>query len=130
MRVLEAVDKAKKSIIIGMEDCIFCKIASGDIPCDIVLRDDAFLAFRDINPQAPQHVLVIPCEHVDSLAYIDELQACDGQALLSFIAKVAHELGLSTSGYRVITNVGPDSGQAVAHLHFHILGGERLGTMR
>ena len=113
-----------------MDDCIFCKIAGGEIPSDMVLQDEAFFAFRDINPLAPQHVLVIPREHISSLGEIDELQTSEGHDLLSFVVKVAKEVGLSKSGYRVITNVGPDSGQEVAHLHFHILGGERLGAMR
>jgi histidine triad (HIT) family protein len=113
-----------------MDDCIFCRISSGDIPSDIVLGDDSFLAFRDISPVAPQHVLVIPRKHVASLNDVDQWTACEGQALLSFIARVAKHLGVDESGYRAVVNVGPDGGQEVQHLHFHILGGETLGGMR
>lgn len=113
-----------------MDDCIFCRISSGEIPSDIVLEDDSFLAFRDINPVAPQHVLVIPRVHIASLTDVDQWTACEGQALLSFIARVAKHLGLEEPGYRAVVNVGPDGGQVVQHLHFHILGGEKLGGMR
>ena len=113
-----------------MGDCIFCRVSSGDIPSDIVLEDDAFLAFRDISPVAPQHVLVIPRRHIASLTDVDGWNDCEGQALLSFIARVAKHLGIEESGYRAVVNVGPDGGQVVQHLHFHILGGEKLGGMR
>ena len=113
-----------------MDDCIFCRISSGAIPSDVVLKDDAFFAFRDIDPKAPQHVLVIPREHIVSLNDIDRWKHCEGQALLSFIARVAAQLGIEESGYRAVVNVGPDGGQEVQHLHFHILGGEKLGDMR
>jgi len=112
-----------------MDDCIFCRIASGVIPSDIVLEDDLFVAFRDIDPKAPQHVLVVPREHIVSLNDIDQWQACQGQALLQFIARVAALLGVDQSGYRALTNVGPDGGQEVSHLHFHILGGRKLGDL-
>ena len=113
-----------------MDDCIFCRISSGDIPSDIVLEDESFLAFRDISPVAPQHVLVIPRAHIASLSDVDQWTACEGQALLVFIARVAKHLGIDSSGYRAVVNVGPDGGQEVQHLHFHILGGEKLGGMR
>ena len=113
-----------------MDDCIFCRISSGAIPSDVVLKDDAFFAFRDIDPKAPQHVLVIPREHIVSLNDIDQWKHCEGQALLNFIARVAAQLGIEESGYRAVVNVGPDGGQEVQHLHFHILGGEKLGDMR
>lgn len=113
-----------------MEECIFCRIAGGAVPSDVVLEDDAFLAFRDINPIAQQHVLVIPRGHISSLNDIDEWGECRGHALLSFIARVAECLGIEESGYRAVVNVGPDAGQQVQHLHFHVLGGERLGGMR
>jgi histidine triad (HIT) family protein len=113
-----------------MDDCIFCRISSGDIASDIVLESDAFLAFRDANPQAPQHVLVIPREHIESLNDLDQWQNCEGHHLLQFVADTAKQLGVAESGYRVVVNVGPDGGQVVKHLHFHILGGERLGSMR
>jgi histidine triad (HIT) family protein len=113
-----------------MEDCIFCRIASGAIPSEIVLEDGAFVAFRDLNPKAPQHVLVVPREHIRSLNDLDRWQGCEGHALLQFVVRAAELLGISESGYRVLTNVGPDGGQQVQHLHVHILGGEDLGDFR
>jgi histidine triad (HIT) family protein len=114
-----------------MDDCLFCKIARGDIPSDIVLEDDTFVAFRDINPKAPQHVLIVPREHIVSLNDVDSRwKDCEGQSLLQFIVRVATLLGISESGYRALVNVGPDGGQEVQHLHFHILGGEDLGDFR
>jgi len=115
------------SIIRWMDDCIFCRIVAGDIPSDVVLEDDAFVAFRDIDPKAPQHVLVIPKEHIPSLNDLDHWQQCEGHALLEFIVQVAKVLGVDESGYRTVVNVGPDGGQIVGHLHFHVLGGHRLG---
>ena len=113
-----------------MDDCIFCRIAAGAIPSDIVLEDGEFVAFRDINPVAPKHVLVVPREHIVSLNDLDRRREGLGDALLWFIVRVAEELGIKESGYRVLTNVGEDGGQEVQHLHFHILGGERLGDFR
>jgi histidine triad (HIT) family protein len=114
-----------------MDDCLFCKIARGDIPSDKVLEDDTFVAFRDINPKAPQHVLVVPREHIVSLNDVDRhWKNCEGQSLLEFMVRVAALLGISKSGYRALVNVGPDGGQEVQHLHFHILGGEDLGDFR
>jgi histidine triad (HIT) family protein len=113
-----------------MDACIFCRIARGDIPSAIVLEDADFVAFRDIQPKAPQHVLVVPREHVVSLNDLAGEQGCRGHALLQFIVEVAKTLGIQESGYRALTNVGPDGGQEVQHLHFHILGGEDLGDFR
>jgi len=113
-----------------MEDCIFCRIASGEIPSDVVLEDGRFVAFRDIHPKAPVHVLVVPREHIVSLNDIHLWQGCQGQHLLEFIAQVARELGVDKTGYRALTNTGPDGGQEVQHLHFHLLGGENLGDFR
>jgi len=110
-----------------MEDCIFCRIAAGKIPSDIVLEDEGFVAFRDINPKALQHVLVVPREHIASLNELDQLRDRGGHELLRFIVRVAQQLGVEDSGYRAVINVGPDGGQEVQHLHFHVLGGERLG---
>jgi histidine triad (HIT) family protein len=109
-----------------MENCLFCKIVAGEIPSSIVYQDKHVVAFRDINPQAPQHVLIIPKSHIPSM---DDLTSKDAELLTHiFIAAqdVAHQLGLE-QGYRFITNVGPDGGQSVAHLHFHLLGGRKLG---
>ena len=113
-----------------MDDCIFCRIARGDIPSDVVLKDADFVAFRDLNPKAPQHVLVVPREHLVSLNEVHDGSWGKSDALLRFIVKVADQVGIKTSGYRVLTNVGPDGGQEVMHLHFHILGGENLGDFR
>ena len=112
-----------------MGNCIFCKIIRGDIPGDVVLEDEDFVAIRDISPKAPQHVLVMPREHIPSLNEIDEWTDGRGQRLLEFMVGVAAALGISESGYRVITNVGADGGQQVDHLHFHVMGGERLGDL-
>src|SRR5665647_2840516 len=112
-----------------MDDCIFCRIARGEIPSDIVLEDADFVAFRDIHPKAPQHALVIPREHVVSLNDLAERPGTTGDKLLRFAVLVAERLGVKESGYRALTNVGPDGGQEVQHLHFHILGGEKLGDM-
>lgn len=113
-----------------MDNCIFCRIASGDIPSDRVLEDGSFVAFRDINPKAQQHVLVVPREHIVSLNDLERRTDCVGHALLQFIVRVAEHLGIAETGYRAIVNVGPDGGQEVQHLHFHVLGGENLGDLR
>lgn len=105
-------------------DCIFCKIVKGKIPSAKVYEDDKILAFRDINPEAPVHILVIPKEHFDSVNSLEE-NADIGAHILSVIPKIAKSEKLD-SGYRVITNVGEDGGQSVHHLHFHILGGKKL----
>jgi histidine triad (HIT) family protein len=110
-----------------MEDCLFCKIIAGQIPAKIVYQDEDVVSFVDINPQAPQHVLVIPRRHIASMT---DITGEDGALLASvFMAasKIARELGVAESGFRFVTNVGPDAGQSVFHLHFHLLGGRRLG---
>lgn len=108
-------------------NCLFCKIIAGQIPSTVVYQDEQVFAFRDIHPQAKQHILLIPRQHIVSMA---ELSHEDGPLLAHIYAvalKIAQEQGFAQSGYRVVTNVGPDSGQAVFHLHFHVLGGEQLG---
>lgn len=106
-------------------DCLFCRIVAGEIPSDRVLETDDVIAFRDINPRAPTHVLVIPRRHIpDAQALTDE----DGPilaALFGAVRRIADEAGLER-GYRVVTNVGPESGQSVFHLHFHLLGGRPM----
>ncbi|MCQ2456097.1 MAG: histidine triad nucleotide-binding protein [Clostridia bacterium] len=106
-------------------DCIFCKIVEGVIPSTKVYEDDKILAFRDINPEAPVHVLVIPKEHVDSVDKIDETNSDLVAYIFTKIPQIAASEGLG-NGYRVITNVGEDGGQSVKHMHFHILGGKKL----
>lgn len=110
-------------------DCLFCKIIAGEIPSTKVYEDDKILAFRDINPQAPTHILVIPKEHIGG---VDELTAENSAAaahIFAKIAEIARGEGL-TDGYRVVSNVGEHGCQSVRHLHFHILGGRQLnGSM-
>ncbi len=108
-----------------MENCLFCKIVNGDIPSDKVYEDDRVFAFRDINPQAPFHVLVVPKKHVASVAEIDKLEDSEVAACLRAVAKIAADASLS-GGFRVISNCGPDACQSVPHLHFHILGGRQM----
>ncbi|GAC1378730.1 MAG: histidine triad nucleotide-binding protein [Ktedonobacteraceae bacterium] len=110
-----------------MENCLFCKIAEGQIPSKIVYQDEDVIAFEDINPQAPQHILLIPRRHIPSMS---ELTSEDGPLLSTLFViavKLAHKLGLDEQGYRFVTNVGPDAGQSVFHLHFHLLGGRKFG---
>lgn len=106
-------------------DCIFCKIIKGEIPSGKVYEDDYCYAFRDINPQAPVHVLIVPKAHVASADEISADNADIVARIFSVIPAVAKSVGL-TNGYRVITNVGEDGCQSVKHLHFHLLGGAKL----
>jgi len=112
-----------------MNDCLFCKIAKGEIPSDIVYSDELVVAFNDISPKAPVHILIVPRIH---LSGIDAYTEADAK-LLSRIFYVSNELakknGLEKSGYRIITNNGKDAGQTVLHLHFHLLGGQNLGEL-
>lgn len=111
-----------------MSDCIFCKIANKEIPSQIVFEDGEVLAFRDINPMAAVHLLVIPKKHIVSLKEaLPEDEGLMGHILL-VAQKLAQEFGIAESGYRVVTNIGADGGQVVQHLHFHILGGQALGV--
>ena len=106
-------------------DCLFCKIANGDIPSTKVYEDDQVLAFRDIAPQAPTHILVIPKAHISSVDGITEENSAVVSHIFSVIPKIAAAENL-TGGYRVVSNCGPDAGQTVFHLHFHILDGKPL----
>jgi len=106
-------------------ECLFCRIAGGEIPADIVAEGDSWLAFRDIQPQAPVHVLVIPREHIGSAAELGTEPSLAGD-LLQAVAAVARQEGLEDEGFRVVTNVGERAGQSVMHLHFHLLGGRRM----
>jgi len=108
-----------------MEDCLFCKIISGEIPSTKVYEDEYTFAFRDINPQAPTHILVVPKQHIKSVGAIDGSNSDIAAKCLESVAKIARQEGL-TNGFRVISNCGADAGQTVPHLHFHILGGTRL----
>lgn len=106
-------------------DCIFCKIIAGEIPSNKVYEDDKVLAFHDIAPQTPVHVIVIPKEHIASAAEINEENSAVIAHIFEVIAKITKDLGLD-KGFRVINNCGSDGGQTVGHLHFHILGGTKL----
>ncbi|HUL85856.1 MAG TPA: histidine triad nucleotide-binding protein [Actinomycetota bacterium] len=107
--------------------CLFCRIAAREIPAEILRESDRVLAFRDIDPKAPTHILLIPKEHLESLADIEDSHG----AMLADIAQAATHLarteGIDQSGWRLVSNVGPDAGQAVFHLHFHLLGGRPMG---
>jgi histidine triad (HIT) family protein len=108
------------------DDCLFCKIAAGTIPATIVHSDDEIVAFRDINPQAPTHVLVIPREHIASAAEVTPAQDHLWGKLLHVAQSVADDEGETQAGYRVVTNVGRNGGQTVPHLHLHVLAGRRM----
>ncbi|QBD79030.1 histidine triad nucleotide-binding protein [Ktedonosporobacter rubrisoli] len=110
-----------------MEDCLFCKIAAGQIPSTIVYQDEDVVAFKDINPQAPHHVLLIPRRHIASMAALTSEDGAILASLFTVAQKLAHDFKIDETGYRFVTNVGPDAGQSVFHLHFHLLGGRALG---
>jgi len=109
-----------------MQDCIFCKIIKGEIPSDKVYEDDKVLAFRDINPEAPVHIIIIPKKHIVSLneATKEELEILSH--ILLVVKNIAIENKIAETGYRLVNNCGIDGGQTVAHLHFHLLGGRNL----
>lgn len=110
-----------------MEDCIFCKMIKGEIPSNKVYEDEEILAFYDIQPAAPIHILVIPKKHISSLAELSkEDEALIGK-IYGVIHKIADEKGFQKNGYRVIVNCGKDGGQEVMHLHFHLLAGRKFG---
>lgn len=110
-----------------MADCLFCKIVAGEIPAKKVLENDHFLAFHDIAPVAPVHVLIIPKQHVSNIAHINEKNASYVEGLLPFVKEVAKELHINAEGYRLTLNTGAKAGQTVFHLHAHLLGGKELG---
>ena len=110
-----------------MSDCLFCKIVAGQIPATIVYSDDRLVAFKDINPQAPTHVLIVPRRHIPSL---NDLKAEDDAIVGEMVrraAALANEHGHSDRGYRTVFNCNADAGQTVFHIHLHVLGGRRLG---
>lgn len=109
-----------------MEDCIFCKIIAGEIPSTKVYEDDKMLAFRDINPQAPVHIVCIPKQHIPSVNAITEDNADLIAHLFTKIPLIAKQEGLAENGYRIVNNCGRDAGQTVFHVHFHILGGQPM----
>jgi len=108
-------------------DCLFCGIASGEIPGDIVYHDESVLAFRDIDPKAPVHLLIIPRKHI---AGVNDLEAEDAATLghaMAAARRLAADHGVSESGFRIVVNTGPDAAQSVHHIHLHLLGGRALG---
>ena len=107
-------------------DCIFCKIANGEIPSSKVYEDELVYAFYDIEPQAPFHVLIIPKEHISSANEINEENASIVGHIFAVAAKIAKSEGIAEGGYRIVNNCGKDGGQTVGHLHFHVLGGRSL----
>ncbi len=110
-----------------MADCIFCKIAQGEIPSTKVYEDDTVFAFRDLDPQAPEHVLVIPRKHIASvLEFNAEDRELAAHILTEVVPEIARNLGIDASGFRLVTNTGANGGQTVGHLHFHLLGGRSL----
>ncbi len=111
-----------------MSECIFCKIINKEIPSQVVFEDEQVLAFKDINPVAPVHLLVIPKKHRESLNDIDVADEALLGHILVVAKKLAQESGIADSGYRVVNNCGDDGGQVVKHLHFHVIGGQPLGV--
>lgn len=107
-------------------DCIFCKIATGEIPSTKVYEDDTVVAFNDLDPQAPVHVLIIPKEHIASAAEINESNSAVVAHIFEVAAKIAAEKGLK-DGFRIVNNCGDSAGQSVKHLHFHLMGGRDFG---
>lgn len=110
-------------------DCIFCKIARGDIPTTFLYQDDEIVAFRDISPAAPTHILIVPRKHIVSVADVDDATVPLMGKLIKVAAQIARDENVEASGYRLLANVGPDSGQVVMHLHWHLLGGKKLGKL-
>ena len=112
-----------------MSDCIFCKIIKGDIPSTNVYKDELVTAFRDINPVAPTHILIVPNKHIDSV----DVMIVDDEPLIGHLFTVAKELaakeGIAEGGYRLIVNTGAESGQTVFHVHLHLLGGRQMRAM-
>lgn len=110
-----------------MEDCLFCKIIKGKIPCEKVYEDEEILAFHDIHPAAPIHILVIPKKHITSLAQLEKEDEAIVGKIYAVINQIAEEKGFKQDGYRVIVNCGKNGGQEVMHLHFHLLAGKKFG---
>lgn len=110
-----------------MEDCLFCKIIAGEIPADIVYESEAAIAFRDINPQAPTHVLIIPRKHIATMNDIEEEDQVLVGSLYSAAREIAREEGYAESGYRAVMNCNEDAGQTVFHIHLHLLAGRPMG---
>lgn len=111
-----------------MENCVFCKIIKGEIPSEKVYEDENVLAFKDINPVAPIHILVIPKKHIEKLVDVREEESYLVAEIFKAINKIAKDLKIDKDGFRVIANCGENGGQEVMHIHFHIIAGKKLGT--
>jgi histidine triad (HIT) family protein len=109
------------------EDCLFCRVAAMEIPADIVFEDDQVIAFRDINPKAPVHILLIPRAHITSAASLTEANGPMLGHMFAVAAQLARDEGIAKSGFRLTTNSGAGAGQSVPHLHFHLMGGRQMG---
>jgi len=109
-----------------VQDCIFCKLVQGKIPCQKVYEDERVVAVRDINPQAPVHLLVLPRSHLENLLALDEAPDLGGHCL-TVLGRLARQAGVAEAGFRVVVNTGAEGGQSVNHLHFHLLGGRAMG---
>lgn len=109
-----------------MDNCIFCKIIKGEIPSEVVYEDDKIFAFKDINPVAPVHVLIIPKEHIASAMDLTEENASVVAHIFNSAKKIAEIMGIGESGFRIVNNCGENAGQTVFHLHFHLIGGKTL----
>ena len=109
-----------------MEECIFCRIAAGEIPCRKVYEDDSVLAFDDIQPMAPVHVLIIPKAHVATLMDVDQERMADLTTMMNAARQVARSKGVDQSGFRLVINCNREGGQVIFHLHMHLLGGQKL----
>ena len=108
-------------------DCLFCKIAGGEIPSKFIYEDESVVAFRDINPQAPQHILIVPRKHIESInAFEADDKDLAAHILVDVVPKLAKDLKIDESGYRVVINTGDDGGQTVHHLHVHLIGGRSM----
>jgi histidine triad (HIT) family protein len=112
--------------LMAKNDCIFCKIVAGEIPCTKIYDDSQAFAFRDVDPKAPIHILVIPREHIESLNDATQADEMLLGHLLRLVPEIAHQQGISESGFRTVINTGSGSGQQVFHLHLHILGGRPM----
>ena len=111
-----------------MEECVFCKIIKREIPSNIVYEDDRVIAFYDVNPAAPIHILVVPKKHIETLLDVSEEDGDLISYTYKIINKIAKDEGFADNGFRVIANCGEDSGQEVKHIHFHVLAGKKLGA--
>ena len=108
-------------------DCLFCRIGAGEIPADVIRATSDWVAFRDINPQAPTHILIIPRLHVASVSELEEAQTGVMGRLFLAAKELAREEGIDEAGYRMVVNAGADAGQTVFHIHMHLLGGREMG---